>query len=212
MQDVDSNQPSTQRRRSERVSESVPLIVRGIDLLGQPFEERTSTLALNLHGCRYSSKHHLPKNTWVTIELPQGASRRNLRARVAWIQRPHSVREFFQIAVELESPANIWNLESPPADWESGAAGMREPADFSTPQEPRIAEESEPSVVSEATDTSTERTTAHMTNAFSESASSAASTLGQESAPAESPLLREWSAEIERQASRAAETAAAKAA
>ncbi|MBZ5696745.1 MAG: hypothetical protein LAN36_15470 [Acidobacteriia bacterium] len=209
---MDSNQPSTQRRRSERISKSVPLIVRGIDLLGQPFEERTSTLALNLHGCRYSSKHHLPKNTWVTIELPQGASRRNLRARVAWIQRPHSVREFFQIAVELESPANIWNLESPPADWESGAAGMREPADFSTPQEPRIAEESEPSVVSEATDTSTERTTAHMTNAFSESASSAASTLGQESAPAESPLLREWSAEIERQASRAAETAAAKAA
>ena len=117
MHDVESNQASTQRRRSERISKSVPLIVRGIDLLGQPFEERTSTLALNLNGCRYSSKHHLPKNTWVTLELPQGAQRRNLRARVAWIQRPHSVREFFQIAVELESPANIWGIETPPADW-----------------------------------------------------------------------------------------------
>ena len=96
MHDVDSNQAGTQRRRSERLSISVPLIVRGIDLLGQPFEERTSTLVLNLNGCRYSSKHHLPKNTWVTLELIHGVQRRNLRARVAWIQRPHSVREFFR--------------------------------------------------------------------------------------------------------------------
>ena len=33
------------------------------------------------------------------------------------MQRPHSIRDFFQIAVELESPANIWGLDSPPADW-----------------------------------------------------------------------------------------------
>ena len=109
---------NTQRRRSERISKSVPLIVRGIDLLGQPFEERTSTLALNLHGCRYSSKHHLPKNTWVTLEMPQMGQRRNVRARVAWIQRPHSVREFFQIAVELENAGNIWGIETAPTDWQ----------------------------------------------------------------------------------------------
>ena len=127
------NQPSTERRRSERVSESLPLIVRGIDLLGQPFEERTTTLAFNLHGCRYTSKHHLPRNTWVTLDLPQGVaqgagqpnagtnsdagatgnSRTTLRARVAWVQRPHSIRDFFQIAVELESPANIWGTATP---------------------------------------------------------------------------------------------------
>src|SRR5580693_779740 len=70
--EVDLNQPSTERRRSERVSESLPLIVRGIDLLGQPFEERTTTLAFNFYGCRYTSKHHLPRNTWVTLDLPQG--------------------------------------------------------------------------------------------------------------------------------------------
>ena len=32
----------SQRRRSERISQPFPLVVRGIDLLGQPFEERTS--------------------------------------------------------------------------------------------------------------------------------------------------------------------------
>jgi hypothetical protein len=142
--EVDLNQPSTERRRSERVSESLPLIVRGIDLLGQPFEERTTTLAFNFHGCRYTSKHHLPRNTWVTLELPQGLaqgaaqanagtnagadargnSRTSLRARVAWVQRPHSIRDFFQIAVELESPANIWGMDA--AGWNDAAAASPE--------------------------------------------------------------------------------------
>jgi len=91
--------------------------VRGIDLLGHPFEERTATLALNLHGCRYSSKHHLPRNSWITIELGAAEARRNVRARVAWIHRPHSIREFFQVAVELEEASNIWGLESAPQGW-----------------------------------------------------------------------------------------------
>jgi hypothetical protein len=117
MDHVNSNQPSMERRRSDRLFEPVPLVVRGIDLLGQPFEERTATLALNLHGCRYSSKHHLPKNTWVTLELPQARNHPNVRARVAWVQRPHSIRDFFQVAVELEGPANIWGVDAPPEDW-----------------------------------------------------------------------------------------------
>ena len=108
---MESGQPTMQRRRSERVSRSLPVVVRGIDLLGQPFEEKTSTLSLNLHGCRYSSRHHLPKNTWVTLEVPQNAGGVHVRARVAWIQRPHSTRDYFQVAVELESPANIWEMD-----------------------------------------------------------------------------------------------------
>jgi hypothetical protein len=114
---VASNSLSVQRRRSERLSESLPVLVRGIDLLGQPFEERTVTVNLNLHGCRYASKHQLPRNSWVTLELVSGEERRNVRARVAWVLRPHSIRDFFQVAVELEGPANIWGVEAPPADW-----------------------------------------------------------------------------------------------
>jgi hypothetical protein len=213
--EVDSIHPGTQRRRSERISKSVPLIVRGIDLLGQPFEERTSTLALNLNGCRYSSKHHLPKNTWVTLELPQGAQRRNLRARVAWILRPHSVREFFQIAVELESAANIWGIEAPPADWNLNEA-VSLPSGEPSSQDVRIAEESGASLVPETIESFAERATADMTNPFFESASappfSPASPIEQgPEAASQSPLLREWHAEIERQAARAAETAAARA-
>jgi hypothetical protein len=130
MDHVNSNQPSTERRRSDRLFEPVPLVVRGIDLLGQPFEERTATLALNLHGCRYSSKHHLPKNTWVTLELPQTRNHPNVRARVAWVQRPHSIRDFFQVAVELEGPANIWGVDAPPADWTTTERSSHDAKDF----------------------------------------------------------------------------------
>ncbi|MGC1829205.1 MAG: hypothetical protein WA663_02220 [Candidatus Acidiferrales bacterium] len=127
MPETESDQIGTQRRRSERIQLSVPLIVRGTDLLGQPFEERSSTVVLNLHGCRYSSKHHLPKNTWVTLEVARGAHRRGVRARVAWIQRPHSVREMFQIAVELEAPINIWHVDPVPADWASSGVSIEPP-------------------------------------------------------------------------------------
>ncbi|MGC2720922.1 MAG: hypothetical protein WA209_15170 [Candidatus Acidiferrales bacterium] len=112
---VNSAHSSKERRRSERLFEALPLIVRGTDLLGQPFEERTSTLAFNLHGCQYTSKHHLPRNSWVTLELPDAHS--NVRARVAWVQRPHSIREFFQVAVELERPTNVWKQGSLPENW-----------------------------------------------------------------------------------------------
>ena len=161
---MNSNQLSTQRRRSERISKSLPLIVRGIDLLGQPFEERTSTVTLNLHGCRYASKHHLPKNTWVTLEQPQDGQHRNLRARVAWIQRPHSVREFFQIAVELESPANIWSLDSPPTDWAIVETSISSPPGSWTPQSVATAEGFEASTTSETIESSMERMAADMTN------------------------------------------------
>jgi hypothetical protein len=186
---MDSTQPNTQRRRSERISESVPVIVRGIDLLGQPFEERTSTLALNLHGCRYSSKHHLPRNSWITLEVPQGGELRNVRARVAWIQRPHSVREFFQIAVELESPANVWGMDPAPENWRDVASLPGQENPWAT-KEPNMSEMTNPS------------------NDFE----SASSTFAPAPAPDPgNPLLHDWKAEIEREANRAAESAAAQA-
>ena len=204
MQEVDSTQFNTQRRRSERVSESLPLIVRGVDLLGQPFEERTATLALNLHGCRYASKHHLPKNTWVTLELPQAHDRRNVRARVAWIQRPHSVRELFQIAVELESPSNIWGIESVPADWKTAEHSTHS---SSAVRDLRAAESSEAGAIP--------GTLANFMGKLMNDMSSATPASASEptlfTPAADSPLLRELRTELERHAKQAVEAAASQA-
>jgi hypothetical protein len=108
------------KRRSTRIVQAVPLQVTGVDALGRPFMERTSSLILNCHGCRYQSKHYVLKNMWVKLEVPnpqEGEPARTVRGRVAWIQRPRTVRQLFQVALELEAPGNVWGIAFPPEDW-----------------------------------------------------------------------------------------------
>jgi len=109
-----------QKRRSARIVQAVPVTVTGVDALGRPFQERTSTVIINCHGCRYQSKHYVLKNMWVTLEVPHsepGCQPRSVRARVTWIQRPRTVRELFQVGAELEVPGNIWGIAFPQHDW-----------------------------------------------------------------------------------------------
>ena len=108
------------KRRSTRIVQAVPLVVTGVDALGRPFVERTSSLILNCHGCRYQSRHYVLKNMWVTLEVPHpetGQPPRSVRGRVAWIQRPRTVRQLFQVALELEVSGNVWGIAFPPEDW-----------------------------------------------------------------------------------------------
>ncbi|HEX4546435.1 MAG TPA: hypothetical protein VH110_08740 [Candidatus Acidoferrum sp.] len=108
------------KRRSTRIVQAVPLVVAGVDALGRPFVERTSSLILNCHGCRYQSKHYVLKNMWVSLEIPHpesGQPPRTVRGRVAWIQRPRTVRQLFQVALELEVSGNAWGIAFPPEDW-----------------------------------------------------------------------------------------------
>src|SRR5271156_5099211 len=95
------------KRRSTRIVQAVPLAVTGVDALGRPFTERTSTLIINCHGCRYQSKHYVLKNMWVTLEIPHPESG----------QPPRTVRQLFQVALELEQPGNAWGMAFPPEDW-----------------------------------------------------------------------------------------------
>jgi hypothetical protein len=112
------------KRRSTRIVQAVPLEVTGVDALGRPFVERTSSLILNCHGCRFQSKHYVLKNMWVKLEVPNAEADkppRTVRGRVAWIQRPRTVRQLFQVALELENPGNVWGIAFPPEDWFSTA-------------------------------------------------------------------------------------------
>ena len=110
----------TELRRSSRVEQPVQLIVLGTNRHGEPFQERTAAVSFNLHGCRYTSRHEAPRETWVTLQVTgtDGASAPPVRARVCSIQSPESPREMCQIGVELETPANIWGVTQPPEDWQ----------------------------------------------------------------------------------------------
>jgi hypothetical protein len=120
-----SNDPGTQKRRSTRIVQAVPLTVTGVDALGQPFKERTTTVMVNCHGCKYQSKHYVPKNSMVTLDIPTpepGRPPHSVQGRVVWVQRPRTVRELFQIGLEFETPGNVWGIAFPPDDWQASIA------------------------------------------------------------------------------------------
>jgi hypothetical protein len=107
-------------RRSTRIDRTVPLVVLGQTRTGLSFQEKTSTVSFNLHGCRYPSRHEYPIGSSVGLRVlqPDGETISPvIRAFVKSIHPPTSPRELFQIGVELESPANIWNVSPPPSDW-----------------------------------------------------------------------------------------------
>src|SRR5258708_10341720 len=84
---------------------------------------------------------------WVTMELPQqetGQPARKVRGRVAWIQRPRTVRQLFQVALELEVSGNVWGIGFPPEDWtafpEAGQIVMKLDAPEASQTPPPLAE------------------------------------------------------------------------
>lgn len=107
-------------RRSTRLERSVPLIIFGQNRLGESFVERTVSTSLNLHGCRYPSRHEYGIGSWVTLQVvglnvePKPPA---VRARVRSVHVSQSPRELQQVGVELENPANVWGVVTPPEDW-----------------------------------------------------------------------------------------------
>src|SRR4029077_6443399 len=109
-------------RRSTRIERSVPLIIFGQNRRGEPFVERTVSTSINLHGCRYPSRHDYGVGSWVTLQgvgLNVEPKPPAMRARVRSVhtsQSPRelqqvglcevSPRELQQVGVELESPGN----------------------------------------------------------------------------------------------------------
>jgi hypothetical protein len=118
----------TELRRSSRLERPVSLIVLGTNRRGEIFQERTAALSVNLHGCRYSSRHEYSPDGWVTLQVTgtDGGNSRPVRARVRSVYTAQNTRELCQVGVELETPANVWGIATPPEDWQrlisSGAA------------------------------------------------------------------------------------------
>lgn len=142
-------------RRSTRIDRTVPLVVLGQTRTGLSFQEKTSTVSFNLHGCRYPSRHEYPIGSSVGLRVlqPDGETISPvIRAFVKSVHPPASSRELFQVGVELESPANIWNISPPPSDWNRLLGGSTPSASMATaagpamePQEPSAAADAFPS-------------------------------------------------------------------
>ncbi len=107
-------------RRSSRIERPVSLVVLGTNRRGEIFQERTSAVSINLHGCRYSSRHEYAPEGWVTLQVTgtDGANSRPVRARVRSVFTAQTSRELCQVGVELETPGNIWGIHAVPEDWQ----------------------------------------------------------------------------------------------
>jgi len=132
-------------RRSTRIERTVPMIIVGQTKLGLSFEERTAAVSLNVHGCRYPSRHDYSVGSWVGLQViePNGEnSGPIMRAQVRSIHPPMSPRELYQIGVELESPSNVWGVNTPPDDWQrfiNNQAKMQAGAAATPAREPATA-------------------------------------------------------------------------
>jgi hypothetical protein len=128
-------------RRSTRIDRTVPLVVFGQTRTGLSFQEKTSTVSFNLHGCRYPSRHEYPIGASVGLRVlqPDGETISPvIRAFVKSVHPPASPRELFQVGVELESPANIWNVSPPPSDWNRLLGGSPSSAGLATAVAPAL--------------------------------------------------------------------------
>ncbi len=105
-----------QKRRSTHIVQAVPIAVTGVDALGQPFKERTTTVMVNCHGCKYQSKHRSEFDGFAGNSTARGDANRRGRCRGA--SCGHSA-SFFQIGLEFEVPGNFWGIAFPPRSWAS---------------------------------------------------------------------------------------------
>jgi len=102
------------RRRSERLLLTVPILVEGLDPKGQRFSENTRTLVINRQGARIQLKH--PVTPGSMLEITTLVGRRRANFRVVGPTKPLSA-EGGEWGVEcLEEKDNIWGIAFPPPE------------------------------------------------------------------------------------------------
>ncbi len=141
------------KRRSTRLDQAVAVTVHGSDAFRAPYLEKVSTLAVNCHGCRYHSKYDVLQGSTVFLEVNQGDENHTIatcRARVKSILRLMTKERPFEVALELESPGNVWGLAPSPEDWfPVQAISITEPEEPAENQRQMVRAESRPSLVSD---------------------------------------------------------------
>lgn len=115
-----ASDPGLDKRRSTRVVQAMPIKVHGVDALSEAFTERTTTVMVSCHGCKYQSRHYVPKGSVVTLEIPRrnpSAPARIVAGNVIWVQRPSYAREMLHIGLQFEVAGNVWDIPAAPEDW-----------------------------------------------------------------------------------------------
>lgn len=109
-----------EKRRSTRVVRAFPITVIGVDALQEPFTENTNTVMVSCHGCKYQSKHYVPRGSVIELEIAatrRGSAPRRVAAKVIWVQRPRNAKDVLHVGLDFEVAGNVWDIPAPPRDW-----------------------------------------------------------------------------------------------
>ena len=109
------------RRRSQRISHSVPLFVRCLDP-SFAFVGHLNAIEVSSHGCVIHALRPFPHGTRLRLDIPDG--HRTATARVIHSDPTGTHRTSWTVALELDTPGDVWMVNSPPArlDQDPGAA------------------------------------------------------------------------------------------
>jgi hypothetical protein len=105
-----------ERRRSQRIPESVPLFVRCL-YPSSTFEANLSTVEVSSHGCVIHALHPFPRGTGLRLDILHG--NRTTTARVVHSDPIDAGMHLttWTVALELDRPGNVWMVKTPPPDW-----------------------------------------------------------------------------------------------
>ncbi|MBZ5564224.1 MAG: hypothetical protein LAP13_17605 [Acidobacteriia bacterium] len=107
-----------ERRRSTRLTVTIPITLRGKEAGGREFRERTRAVTLNNHGARIITVHELLPGSELTIENPSAGLA--VPGIVVWSSERRTPRDPFEVGIELVKPGNVWGIEFPPENWQEG--------------------------------------------------------------------------------------------
>lgn len=101
------------KRRSDRLMLTIPLVLSGLDLKGAGFKEDARTITLNRHGARIMTLRLLSSGQ--TVRLTNLVSRREADFRVVGPLSPHSEKggEWGVECIDGQQQ-NIWGIRFPP--------------------------------------------------------------------------------------------------
>ena len=104
-------------RRTQRVQIAMPVLVRG-----RQFEEATSTVAVNAHGCLVMLKTPVLRDDHVSLVNPKTAE--ELPSKVVSLGKPEEGK--VPVGIEFGEPSPLfWKINFPPDDWVTSAERKR---------------------------------------------------------------------------------------
>lgn len=116
-----------EKRRSQRVQLTIPVIVRGKNGATR-FEEETQTVAVSANGCLIRLKAQVARGQEISIVNPKTAE--ELPCSITFLGQRESGK--IEVGMEFaESSPLFWRVAFPPADWD--------PTERKLPSTPRVA-------------------------------------------------------------------------